>query len=264
MPDSGTPCDEQAENSVCVWQIDYLATKSRGYRALGCYAGLKGKVWAGGEEQRAEPFSALDANCPKQAQVLGAACPNIDAQSGVEVCIYPAQYCECSSISPGQWLCAGSSLGGSFSPPRPVERACAPTYIDETQLVKDMGPKLTALWCAWSEEISGKLAVELSGKDSPGVADSYEYQTFSTPELDLCLADLPSGLCSSNLDSLGRQCTATIGELDDCVETILATKTGGWVGHGCAPLLANPSCAGVLVQPFTDQGKASKCVVPLQ
>ena len=45
-------------------------------------------------------------------------------------------------------------------------------------------------------------------------------------------------------------CTATLGQLDDCVETIRAGG-GGVVGHGCGPLLANPTCKNVIVQPWT-------------
>ncbi|MEP7049141.1 MAG: hypothetical protein ABJB12_02260 [Pseudomonadota bacterium] len=268
-PDIGSPCDAQTENSVCVWQIpDSTGGASRAYRALGCYAGLQGKLWLGGDEQQSGPLDSIDSSCPKHAPALGAACPSVGNR--VETCIYPADYCECSSIAPGKWLCTDQH-GGKLSPPTQDERICVPAELDETQRVKDMGPKLTALWCQWLAQLTGKM-VALSGKDSPGVADSYGYQTLSTPEFNVCLASLPPELCAQNLDSRGSECTATVGQLDDCVQTILALPNGGWVGHGCAPLLANPTCAGVTVQPFSgptdmhlsDPASPASCVVPLQ
>jgi len=249
------------ENSICVWQTNAEATNMRGYRALGCYSGLKGKLWSGVDATvSGGSLLAPDASCPRQGPKLGDSCP---MRTDVETCIYPTIYCECRNISPGQWLCT-DALAGKLSPPVEVQRLCTPTYFDETQLVKEMGPKLTPLWCQWNAQINGAKEAPVSGKDSPGVADSYPYQLFSTPEESLCLADLPPDLCARNLDSLASKCTATIGELDDCVETIRAAPAGGWVGHGCAPLLRNPTCAGVVVQEFTDKGKASQCVVPLE
>jgi len=258
---AGSACDDQAENELCVWQLMVLPSNTRGYRALGCYRGLTGKVWSGVDVPLGGgSIQPPDAECPHQAPALGGSCPN---RTDVETCVYPTNYCECGSLLPGQWLCT-EALAGMVSPPVPVQRLCAPTSFDETQLVKEMGPKLTALWCAWDQQVGGYADVAVSGKDSPGVADSYAYHTLSSPELSLCLADLPSGYCSQNLDTFGFNCTATIGELDDCMETIRAAKTGGWVGHGCAPLLSNPTCVGVLAQHFADKGKASQCVVPLQ
>ena len=250
MPDSGAPCDDQAENSICVWQIGYAGTQARGYRALGCYAGSKGKVWSGGEQPQNNPLGPLDMNCPKQAPALGSSCPTFGPKDAGETCIYPSDYCECSSIEPGKWLCT-DQLGGTFSPPAPVKRVCTPPELDETGLVMNLGPKLAGSYCNWLAQLTGKVAVPV-GNDSPGIADSYEYHSFSTPELNLCLADLPTTLCAQNLVARGNQCTATLAELNDCVETILGAKAQGWVGHGCAPLLANPSCAGVLVQPLSD------------
>jgi len=261
MPSSGSPCDDQVENSICVWQTNAAVANMRGYRALGCYGGLKGKIWSG-IDATVSGGSMLppDASCPRQAPKLGDTCPN---RTDVETCIYPTIYCECRDIPSGQWLCT-DALAGKVSPPVEVQRLCIPAYIDETQLVRQMGAKLAPLWCAWNAQLNGATAVPVSSKDSPGVADSYQYQVLSTPELSLCLADLPSQLCVENLAAFGSKCSATIGELDDCVETILAVPTGGWVGHGCAPLLSNPTCAGVIVQQFTDLGKASQCVVPLE
>ena len=265
LPNSGASCEDQVENSICFWQVQ-PPDNPVGYRALGCYSGLNGKIWSGvdvslsgnvspGVDSEVRP---LDAECPQQAPTLGESCPN---GMNTETCLYPTSYCECGTILPGQWLC-DQGMGGKVSAPRPVQRLCTSTYFDETQLVKDMGPKLTPLWCQWSAQLDG-TEVPVSGRDSPGVANTYLYRQFVTPEMSLCLADLPPALCAQNLDNLGSKCTATIGELDDCVETIYA-QPSGWVGHGCAPLFRNPTCAGVLVQPFAIDSTPAPCVVPLE
>jgi hypothetical protein len=269
MPESGSACNDQAENSICVWQISDATGNSRAYRALGCYAGLQGKIWLGGDETQSGRLGPLDDGCPKQPPTLGAACPTFDATQGVETCVYPADYCECSSIAPGKWLCT-NALGGQLSPPKPALRVCAPASLDETQQVKDMGPEPTSAWCQWLAQLTGKMVVP-TGKDSPGVADSYGYQGITTPEFKACLPLLPTDLCVKNLETRGTDCSATLGELDDCVETILSVPKGGWVGRGCAPLLANPTCSGVIVQLLSGDANvpsgspdAPKCVVPLQ
>jgi len=268
-PEAGSPCDDQAENSICVWQAGDPTGNARSYRALGCYAGLKGKIWLGGDEMQSGRLGPLDEGCPKQPPVLGATCATLDAMQGVETCVYPADYCECSSISPGRWLCT-NALGGQLSPPKPALRVCAPASFDEAQQVKDMGPNLTAAWCDWLSQLTGKKIIA-TGKDSPGVADSYGFQGITTPELKACLPFLPADFCVQNLDSRGANCTATVAELDDCVETILSVPNGGWVGHGCAPVLANPTCAGVIVQTLSGDANlpsgspgAAECIVPLQ
>ncbi|HEY1533808.1 MAG TPA: hypothetical protein VGF76_07305, partial [Polyangiaceae bacterium] len=218
MPESGSPCDGQ-ENSICVWQTNAEAANMRGYRALGCYSGLKGKIWSGVDATvSGGSLQAPDASCPRQAPKLGDSCPN---RTDVETCIYPTIYCECGSILPGQWLC-DQGLAGKSSPPVAVQRLCPPANLDETLQVKAMGSDGNAGWCVSNAIQTDERDPPISGKDSPGVADSYSYQLFSTSEMSLCLADLPVKLCEQNLGSLGSKCTATIGELDDCVETIHA------------------------------------------
>ena len=60
---------------------------------------------------------------------------------------------------------------------------------------------------------------------------------------DVCMPLLPVDACIANL-SLGSECDATVGELDECFETIYR---GRRVQYGCDPLLTNPNCAGVMV-----------------
>jgi hypothetical protein len=55
---------------------------------------------------------------------------------------------------------------------------------------------------------------------------------------------------------------ATPGQLDDCVESIRAWPGGAWVGHGCGPLLSNPTCARLIVQEVPS-GSPADCKVPV-
>jgi hypothetical protein len=41
-----------------------------------------------------------------------------------------------------------------------------------------------------------------------------------------------------------------LAQIDDCVGTLAArgpNDAQAWIRHGCGPLLANPTCAGVVV-----------------
>jgi len=85
---------------------------------------------------------------------------------------------------------------------------------------------------------------------------------YSTPGVAACILDLPAELCVKNVRSR-PDCTATVGELDDCVETILAAGFSGWVGHGCAPLMSNPTCQNVIAQPIS-KDNPTQCETPLE
>ena len=193
IPAYGSSCEDQVENSICVWQINPQTGNTIGYRAFGCYQGLRGKIWSGidvrsdGEVSGGGdyPLRPQDAECPRQAPTLGASCASA---KDTETCFYPGSYCECGPNLPGKWLC-DQTVSGKVSPPVPVQRLCTPTSFDETQLVKDMGPELTALWCQWRARIAGRKEVPVSGRDSPGVADSYQYRLLLTPEMGVCLAE---------------------------------------------------------------------------
>lgn len=254
VPVDGQLCEPATENGICVWQIDH-PPNARSYRAAGCYQGLSGKIWWGVESLQGEPLSAEDVACPKQAPVLGSSCTS----ERLKTCIYPTEYCECGQFTPGRWLCT-EALGGKTSPPVAVERLCPSGQLSEETRVLDLSAEQTREWCQWYADPSGAARRPISGRDSLGVADSYPYAVLSTPEGPVCLADLPVDLCVQNLAT--RPCTATLAALDDCVETIRAAPSG-WVGHGCAPLLANITCSGIIVQRYNAQSKVSQCAVPL-
>lgn len=254
-PSDGDSCEEALENGICVWQLD-LTPNGRGYRAAGCYQGVKGKVWWGADTKRGDPFGPEDAQCPKQAPAAGAPCTS----RTTETCVYPTSYCECNDyLLPGQWLCT-EALSGKTSPPVAVEPLCPASGISEDVQVNELSQQAALQWCQWYADPSGNTRPAVSGRDSAGVADSYGYLVLSTPEMPVCLADLPIELCVQNLRL--NPCTATLRALDDCVETIRAAPLG-WVGHGCAPLLSNPTCSGTIVQPYVSSSKISHCVVPL-
>lgn len=83
--------------------------------------------------------------------------------------------------------------------------------------------------------------------------DSYATHSINMG-IQTCMPELPAELCVMNLHARPGG-TATLGDLNDCVETVRAVRHDGWVGHGCAPLLAQPTCQGVIVSP--------DCVVPI-
>lgn len=105
----------------------------------------------------------------------------------------------------------------------------------------------------------------MSGTDSPGYADSYS-TAFIEIGAPVCLMDLPLDWCDKNI-LLHQECTATLEQLDDCVESIRGTGGANpgpaWVGHGCGPLLSNTSCARLIVQVLPDGAAPSDCKVPL-
>lgn len=255
---NGTPCEVSVENGICVWQWELNST-GHAYHAAGCYQNLMGKFWQGVDGFSAggpTPFAAADLACPKQAPVAGTMCSNASSQT--EACIYPTTYCECDA-APGTWSC-NEQLAGKTSPPVEVERLCS--ALDEDLRIADLTPALALQWCQWQARPSGSPALPtVSGRDSPGVADSYAYSVLSTPDGPLCVEELPDVLCVRNL--LLGQCTATLRELNDCVETVHAAPLG-WVGHGCAPLLKNPSCSKIFVQSYDETSKISHCPVPIK
>jgi hypothetical protein len=58
-------------------------------------------------------------------------------------------------------------------------------------------------------------------------------------------------------------CDATVSTFNDCIETIQGGNAGSRavVGHGCAPLLDNTNCTGVVVMKWDPTG--SQCPLPL-
>jgi hypothetical protein len=258
-PNDGDSCADAVENGICVWQTSLQSGALHGYYAAGCYTWLNGKVWWGVSHTQNEPFGAEDTECPTQPPSLGAAC----STTVQKVCIYPFTYCECRTEIQGVWLCT-DALVSQESPPIAVKRLCPAPGVDETKQVKDLTALDASTWCAWSSLFAHQGQSYLfagSRRQFPNVAD-----------VPLCAAQLTVEQCVQNLGT--QPCTATLAEVDDCLQTVLLGSRDDlekspftrWVGHGCAPLLNNPTCTGIVVEPWhrDEKSEADQCVTPLK
>jgi hypothetical protein len=130
---------------------------------------------------------------------------------------------------------------------------CLPEAIDENKQVNDLSELDASNWCVWQSLI---------------LHASFVHTSRQFPAKDAapqCVPDRSIEECVKNLRS--KRCTATLAQINDCVATLTLFRPNGvwsyWVRHGCAPLLANPSCAGVVVQPLLDDDTLSaqeKCM----
>jgi hypothetical protein len=235
-------CDV-TENAICVWQDktrDKLTGElNAGFTALGCYAWITGKEWYG--VVGAGTTGGVNADqCPHQPPDTGSSCAGHEGQ----ICYYPLGSSSCA-VSGGNW--AFSASAKVDSPPREIERLCPPVGIDETKQVKDLSDAEVDAWCNWYGDPSGTPRPAVSPNDRPGFANDYVSIYLSmASSVGVCIDELPAALCAKNLRT--QPCTATLAQLDDCIETARAGFAPGWVGHGCAPLIANPTCPGVIAQ----------------
>jgi len=251
-------CD-WTENAICVWQD---APPKVGFLAQGCYAAPVGKMTNGGVGQTL--VNVVDAGvnndqCPKIAPVPDTSC----AMHAGQHCYYPLEDCACGA-SEGNWQCHENA--NPTSPPIEVKRLCAPLGIDETKQLSQLSDEEVRAWCDWYADPSGAPRPTVSPQDPPDLARSYASLNTNGAPGDACILELPAELCVKNIRTQPA-CTATLAELDDCVETIRAMGGGGfveyWVGHGCAPLMANPTCSRVIAQPINPE-HPTQCEVPLQ
>ena len=256
-PNNGDSCAGAVENGICVWQTSLESGKHQGYYAAGCYQWLQGKVWWGVTHTQNEAFHAEDAECPTHAPMLGDSC----STQNLKVCLYPSLYCECRQNPKGLWLCT-DGLSGTVSPPIAIHRQCVPQGIDETKRIKDLTTAEASAWCEWGNHYSHQ------GQSYLFAGAKRQFPT--DVDLALCVGSLSVGDCAKNLRT--QPCTATLAELDDCVQTVLVdahdetlkSPVSHWVGHGCAPLLNNPTCKGIVVQPWHLDQQFDECVTPLE
>jgi hypothetical protein len=237
MPLGYDPCNI-TENGICVWQ-DQL---NPGYEACGCYAAPGGKKWSCSGVGTQGAIGAT--TCPRTQPDPGSACTG---HAG-ETCYFPEQFCSCG-LGGGNWSCTPNIKPAS--PPREVAPLCVPSNVDESKQIKDLSDPEAAAWCTWYADPRNSPRPAVNPNDPPGITN-YGYHGFSEAGMNLCLPNLPVSICVKNLRT--QPCTATVGQLDECLETIQSFGSfPGWVGHGCAPLVANPTCAGIIVQPTGDE-----------
>lgn len=251
------PCDIE-ENGICVWQTGVQGKGSPGYEVFGCYATTTGKQWFGTSQGTLGEVGENPQNCPHVAPEAGSSC----AGHAAEYCYFPSAFCSCADDD-AEWSCRANAKPNM--PPVEVVRLCPPAGLDESKQIKDLSEQEKLAWCSWYGDPSGRPRPPVTDNDPPGQALSYG-TAFNAVGASACIMDLPIEYCVMNL-GLRPDCTATLAELDDCVETIRATGIGspgpGWVGHGCGPLLANPTCANVIAQPWDPQSFSTMCAVPL-
>lgn len=251
-PDS--PCDI-AENGICVWQTGVKGQGGPGYTVMGCYASLSGKTWFGAGQGALGEVGEHPENCPHAQPLAGSSC----AGHVGENCYFPIAACSCAAED-GNWECEDNVK--PVMVPAEVERLCPPAGIDEAKQLKDLSDAEALAWCNWYADPSGAPRPPITDNDPPGVAKSYSTRYIAVGA-SACIMDLPVEYCVQSLQ-LRPDCTATLAELDDCVESIRVAP-GGWVGHGCAPLLANPTCKNVIAQPWEPPGVGvNLCEIPLE
>jgi len=245
------PCDIP-ENAACVWQVIDLVEQRTGYGFAGCYATLTGTRWRNYVIGEVGPAGENGEHCPDWLPEAGSSC---SGHAG-EICYYPAVSCSCAGDSE-VWACEPDPGMPGNPPlhglPLEVQRLCPPEGLDESKQIKDLTEAEVLTWCNWHGDPSGEPRPEVI--DDRG-SDGYATWGFNIG-YELCLPQIPVELCVRNFRAL-PECTATLGDLDDCVETIRGSHQNerpAWVGHGCVPLLTHPSCEGLIV--------SDDCVLPL-
>lgn len=257
LPESGDPCDDVAENGVCVWQTGIVGQGNVGYEIRGCYSAVGGKQWYGVGQGALGPVGVDPQHCPKTLPEAGSSCSGHDGEN----CYFPEAACACAGAVNGNWQCTENAKPNLV--PRPFERLCVPEGLDEATAIKDLTNGEITRWCTWYAGAGPRPP--LSGVDAPGYANSYS-TSFGHIGGHVCVMDLPLELCVKNVKAYGSECTATLEQLDDCVESIRAWGNAdpAWVGHGCGPLMSNESCAHVVVQALADNAAPSDCKVPVE
>lgn len=254
LPDEGAPCDVP-ENSICIFQTGIVGEGNVGYEVRGCYSSSDGNRWYGAGQGNFGPVGVDPQHCPHTSPQAGTSC---DGHAG-EYCYYPDAACNCASDG-DDWVCEANVKPNRV--PAPVERLCAPNGLDEAKPIEDLSSEEVTAWCRWYA--GGGPRPPLSGIDTPGWADHYA-TSFGHIGAEVCIMDLPLTLCEKNI-AAHPGCTATLEQLDDCMESVRAWPGDrpAWVGHGCGPFVSNQSCRGLIVQVLPDNAQPTDCKVAVE
>jgi hypothetical protein len=256
LPEPGAACDDVAENGICVWQTGLPQQSSlSGYEVRGCYSATGGNQWYGAGQGNLGPPGVDPQNCPDSLPEQGSSCVGHENEN----CYFPEASCGCNG-NPRLWKCTENPKPNRV--PALVERLCPPADVDESMQIKDLDGLQIEAWCRWYA--GGGERPQLNPSDTPGYADSYA-SSYGHIGGDVCIADLPLDWCMKNILQRQPECTATLEQLDDCVESIRGWGNArpAWVGHGCGPLLSNPGCDHLIVQKVEPSEAPPPCKVPV-
>lgn len=166
-------------------------------------------------------------------------------------CTYLSANCSCTLAG---WTCEEHEHPYCLYPVE-VRRLCPPSGVDESKQIKDLTADERLAWCNWFGDPSGAPRPTVRPHEGPDLPLSDLLDELYGE--GLCMLELPVDLC---LQTFGARpdCEATVGDLDDCVETLRATSQdvvkpdqfSGWVGNRCAALRAQPSCDGLFVTDY--------------
>jgi hypothetical protein len=252
-PNPGDACSV-AENGICVWQTGVVGQGNVGYEVMGCYSASDGKRWYGASQGNVGPVGSDPQNCPKSMPEAETTC----AGHAGESCYYPLAACSCADDG-DVWACTENVKPNLV--PRVVERLCPPDGVDESKRIDQLSSTEVEAWCRWYASPDGAERPPISGIDPPGLAVYYA-TSYTDVNFDACVMDLPFEYCVQNF-ATRPSCTASLLQLDDCVESVFADP-GGWVGQGCGPFLTTAGCEGLIVQLLPEGGGPSDCKVALE
>jgi len=149
--------------------------------------------------------------------------------------LYPGVQIDCENGH--RWVCLDQPAHTEPRPPGPI----AQCPDNGNKLVKDLSELELSTWCDDASLLYDQPPETPASRQFPA--------RDATPQ---CVPQRSVEACVKNLRS--QPCTATLAELTHCVTTLTLGNTENvqteWFGHGCGPLLANPSCLGIMVQPY--------------
>ena len=185
-------------------------------------------------------------NCPASPPATGSSCAST---LGISCPYYPDTMCTC--LQNGTWQCMDDFNDWPCASPSPVNTS--PSGVVPDALVKDLSDADRTAWCSWYMNAfppGGQLPPDYPAENG------YAWGGATMGCSVGCVQHLKVEHCVQNL-GLGA-CAATLGELEDCVRTIM--NSCQLVGHGCGPLHAC-GCDTTIVQGGDQDGS---CKVPVQ
>lgn len=192
-----------------------------------------------------------DEGCPLVRPSEGDSCNAVGGAGPDDTwCNYRLGGCGCGEDG---WHCEDLEVPHCVEPPE-VQRLCPPDVVDESRKISELNKYERLAWCNWFADPSGAPRPRVQSSEGNEEGLSSQYPGFVAE--GLCMLELPTELCLENFNARPN-CEATIGDLDDCVETLRASYFDGavlppgfqygWVGNRCQALRAQAGCEGLIV-----------------